>query len=140
MSTHSPSASPVPGGPTRAAVIVIVTVAVLVAIVSVVVRATTSGTASWRAGYGDAPLGVQTQAVAAAREASGWTGKQVPDAVIGTMLGRACTDLHEGATTRQRDTAALTYLARKADDLPLKALAQVPEAVAAGVAVRCPDA
>lgn len=140
MSTHVPAATPAAGGPTRAALIMIIGVAVMVVVVAVVVRSTSASMYTWRAGYGDPPGDVRTRAIGVARTAAGWTRRQVPDKAVGAMLVRACTDMHQGQTTRQRDTAALTYLARRSDSPPLKALAEVPEAVAAGVAVQCPDA
>ncbi|MGB8020732.1 MAG: hypothetical protein WCF04_05845 [Candidatus Nanopelagicales bacterium] len=101
-------------------------------------RSTAAETAKWRTGATVAPAEVQDQAAAAARKAAGWRRSGVSDYLVRTSLTKACTAMYEGAPASRRDRIVRRYLTEQ--DVRSSVRDGVPEAVAAGVAIQCPDA
>lgn len=118
----------------------LVVTAVWVGLVALAIgpRSTALEQAKWRTGATVAPDEVQDAAANAARKAAGWRRSGVSDYLVRTSLTKACTAMYQGAPASQRDRTVRRYLS----DQGVRASVRdgVPEAVAAGVAVQCPDA
>lgn len=118
----------------------LVVTAVWVGLVALAIgpRSVAAEEAKWRTGATVAPPEVQDEAASAARTAAGWRRSGVSDYLVRTSLTKACTAMNQGAPASRRDRIVRRYLSEQ--DVRKSVRDGVPEAVAAGVAIQCPDA